>query len=257
MALWWSRSPDYQYFLQLLKGRATDTPRRPARRRRSYRPLIDCVLEDRTLLTVPTTLSLATSVPVAIFGQAITLTAIAAAGDGASPLGAALTGTVKFYDGTSLLGQAGLNGGSGNDQGILQVSSLSVGSHSLSAAYLGDANFDARQSGDLAETVSLVQTTTTLTADSNNGVYGQLVNFTAAVGAMCPGTGRPTGTVTFYDGSSYLGSAVLEHSGLATLYYAVVPQGMPHSITANYGAYGNFAGSTSAPPGLTIRLYRN
>lgn len=51
-------------------------------------------------------------------------------------------------------------------------------------------------------------TTTTLTADVNPAVSGQTVTFTATVTPQS-GTGKPTGTVTFYDGSTVIGTGTL------------------------------------------------
>lgn len=51
-------------------------------------------------------------------------------------------------------------------------------------------------------------TTTTLTADINPAVSGQTVTFTATVTPQS-GTGKPTGTVTFYDGSTVIGTGTL------------------------------------------------
>lgn len=59
-------------------------------------------------------------------------------------------------------------------------------------------------------------TTTTVTSSQNPSTYGQPVTFTATVTAVAPGGGTPTGTVTFYDGTTVLGTATLNSSGQAT-----------------------------------------
>lgn len=58
-------------------------------------------------------------------------------------------GTVTFYDGATPLGSAPVV----SDQAGLSVSSLSVGSHTLSAQYGGDASHGASTSADLAHDV--------------------------------------------------------------------------------------------------------
>jgi hypothetical protein len=59
------------------------------------------------------------------------------------------TGTVSFLDGTTPLGQGTLS----NGVAALSTSSLTAGSHTITAVYSGDANFIAATSGPLSETV--------------------------------------------------------------------------------------------------------
>ena len=89
-------------------------------------------------------------------------------------------------------------------------------------------------------------TMTAVSAAPNPSVFGQAVTFTATV-TPTGGSGTPTGSVTFQDGSSVLGSATLS-GGSATFTLATLAVG-PHSITAVYGGGGGFSGSTS--PALT------
>src|SRR5271157_5729735 len=91
-------------------------------------------------------------------------------------------------------------------------------------------------------------TTTALTADHNPAVFGQPVTYTATVSVSSPGAGTPTGTVTFKDGATVLGTGTLS-GGKAAL---TVPSTSltalsvgTHSITASYGGDTNDAGSTS------------
>jgi Bacterial Ig-like domain (group 3)/Peptidase family M28 len=85
-------------------------------------------------------------------------------------------------------------------------------------------------------------TSTALSSSSNPSVSGQSVTFTAAVTS---GGGVPTGTVTFMDGSSTLGSGALDGTGHATFTTAALSVAA-HSITAVYGGDANFTGSTSS-----------
>jgi hypothetical protein len=59
------------------------------------------------------------------------------------------TGTVSFLDGTTPLGQGTLSNGAA----VLSTSSLTAGSHTITAVYSGDANFSAATSGAITETV--------------------------------------------------------------------------------------------------------
>jgi hypothetical protein len=59
------------------------------------------------------------------------------------------TGTVSFLDGTVPLGQGTLS----NGVAVLSTSSLTAGSHTITAVYSGDSNFSAATSGPITESV--------------------------------------------------------------------------------------------------------
>ena len=86
-------------------------------------------------------------------------------------------------------------------------------------------------------------TTTTLTSSPNSSTSTLPVAFTASVSA---GSGTPTGTVTFLDGSSTLGTVALS-SGSATFTTSGGLTTGRHAIQAIYSGDGTFTGSTSAP----------
>ena len=87
-------------------------------------------------------------------------------------------------------------------------------------------------------------TTATLTADPNPSDVGDWIQFIASVTANSPGSGTPTGTVTFFDGSTALDSASLNSNGQATFFTQTLAAGS-HTITASYTGNPNFVGSTS------------
>jgi hypothetical protein len=72
------------------------------------------------------------------------------------------------------------------------------------------------------------------------------VTFTATL----TGTGA-TGTVTFKDGETILGSSTLSN-GTATFATSTLSAGT-HAITAVYGGDANFAGNTSSDVPLTVK----
>jgi hypothetical protein len=78
----------------------------------------------------PTTTTLTSSLNPSQFGQAVTFTAHV------TSTGPAPTGTVKFLDGTTGIGEATLSGGVAK----LTKSTLAVGTHPITAHYNGDAN---------------------------------------------------------------------------------------------------------------------
>ena len=99
-------------------------------------------------------------------------------------------------------------------------------------------------------TAALPASTTTLQASPTSANTGQSVTLTATVTSQS-GTNTPTGTVTFYNGSTSLGTATLSSTGTATFSTTTLPAGSD-SITASYGGDSNDAGSTSTPVTVTI-----
>ncbi len=94
------------------------------------------------------------------------------------PTGA--TGTVSFYDGTTLLGTAPVTGNTAS----LTVSTLGVGTHTITAVYSGDANFTT-----VTTTLSLmIVAAPDFTVASSTGRQlippGASANFTIAVSSM-------------------------------------------------------------------------
>jgi hypothetical protein len=93
---------------------------------------------------------------------------------------------------------------------------------------------------------SLNGTTTTLNSSQNPSNFGQAVTFTATViGQSGFYKGTPTGTVSFYDGTTNIGNSNLI-SGTATLMTSTLAVGT-HSMTATYNGDTNFVPSTSPP----------
>lgn len=88
--------------------------------------------------------SVTTSVPTALIGQSVTLTAtVKPAGLGTA------TGQVTFYDGTTVIGTSTLTGGSAS----LTVTNLANGTHGITAAYVGSSIFAGSTSPGLTQIV--------------------------------------------------------------------------------------------------------
>jgi hypothetical protein len=99
------------------------------------------------------------------------------------------------------------------------------------------------------DTVNLVTapaTQVSLLSSPNPSNLGQPVTFTATV---TPAVG-PTGTVTFKDGATALGTGTLS-GGIATFMTSGLGAGV-HSITALYGGDANFGGGASTALTLTV-----
>jgi hypothetical protein len=90
---------------------------------------------------------------------------------------------------------------------------------------------------------SLGPTTTALTSTPNPSSFGQTVTFTATVSSQFFKF-QPTGTVSFFDGTTNIGNSNLNSSGVATLTTSTLSVGT-HSMTATYNGDANFLPSTS------------
>ncbi|AKB48423.1 hypothetical protein MSKOL_2646 [Methanosarcina sp. Kolksee] len=100
-----------------------------------------------------------------------------------------------------------------------------------------------------------VLTATTLTSSTNLTTSGQPVTLTAEVDTPSQETEEPSGTVTFMDGNTAIGTADLT-SGQAILATSSLSVGL-HSITAEYSGDSNFKSSTSSPFILTVKEQTN
>lgn len=182
-----------------------------------------------------TTTTLASSPNPSTFGQSANFTATVSSGSGTP------TGAVAFLDGATNIGSGALNG---SGQATLSTAMLAVGSHSITASYGGDANFNTSTSSALTQFVKQARTTTVVTSSANPSVSGQSVAFTAMVAVVSPGAGTPSGSVTFKDGAAVLGTGTL-NAGSARFTTSSLSIGS-HTITAAYSGDPNFVGSTSA-----------
>lgn len=149
---------------------------------------------------------------------------------------------------------------------------LAGGTHRYTASYAGDTAFGASQATPGSFTVAPAATRTTLTASPTQSAAGHPVTFTADVVPASPPivisssahgharaqavharqtvlpAGFPpfTGSVTFVDGTTVLGTAPVRADGSAVLTTTSLAPGR-HVITAVFGHDPSYASSTSAP----------
>jgi Bacterial Ig-like domain (group 3)/BNR/Asp-box repeat len=199
---------------------------------------------DVIFFSVPqaTRTSLSSSANPSVFGQPVSFTAtVRPVPDG---------GTVSFsVDGSPLGGAVPVNTTTGQATSS-SIATLSVGTHSVNATYSGDANFKPSSAPTLTQTVNKAPVTTTITSSQNPSLWGQAVTFTDTVCPAPPSTSPtapPTGTVTFGDGSTVLGSATLSPGGGSNCSQAHITWSnlLPgtHTITASYSGDGNYQAS--------------
>jgi Bacterial Ig-like domain (group 3)/Putative Ig domain len=226
------------------------------------------------ILTVATANSATTvsgSPSLSVYGQLLTFSAHVSA----SVSGIVPSGIVTFQEDNTVLDRATL-GPSGN--ATFSTNTLAVGSHTITASYSGDANFNPSTSTSMGQTVNPAPSIVTAQPSTSATSVGEPITFTATITAP-PGTGTPTGTVTFMDGNTVLGRAPvnpvgpasltesspsgvaptntplgtgsLDEVGYATLTVPSLPAGA-HSITAVYGGDATHAPSTTAVADVVI-----
>jgi hypothetical protein len=178
---------------------------------------------------LPATVTLGSSDSSSVFGQSVTFTATVTAG---------ASGEVDFKRDSTILGTVALSSGTAQ----FTTSGLPVGSGTITAIYAGDAVYDPATSSGLTQTVGKGATTTTLSVSPATSSPGQTILFKATIHVTAPAAGSPSGTVTFKDGSTRLGTGSVS-SGHATLSKAGLTIGS-HKITAIYSGDANFAASS-------------
>jgi hypothetical protein len=196
----------------------------------------------QTVKKATTTSALVSSLNPSKIGQAVTFTATITGAFGGNP-----GGTVTFKSGSTVLGTGAVN--TTTRKATFSTSTLTVGAHLISAQYGGNANFSSSAAPAIAQNVNKSASKTTLTSSQNPSTHGTTVTFTANVTSTTGPT--PTGTVTFKNGTTNLGTGTLNGSGAAVFHTSALAVGT-HSITAVYA--GNNNDTTSTSPALSQKV---
>jgi hypothetical protein len=183
------------------------------------------------LHTYSTTTGLISSLNPSVFGRSVTFTATVRS-NFRTP-----SGTVVLYDGSNQVASGSLV----NGRAAIPVSTLTVGSHSITAAYQGGPGYATSTSGPVNQAVTLATSTTSLVSSVNPVPLKEYVTYTATVTSQYGGS--VTGTVTFQDGGSTVATVGINGSqATLTTNYTVTGT---HPITATYSGDQNNAGGTS------------
>src|SRR5205085_429150 len=148
---------------------------------------------------------------------------------------------------------------------------LSIGTHSI-IVYYHSSNSYITANGSLSQVIRSA-TTSTLSSSANPSGLGLSVTFTATVKPVSPGSGvpdgsvtftatvtpaantpagtKPTGTVSFFDGTTALGTVSLDTNSQAHITSAGFSAGV-HSIKAVYSGSTAFVGTTSNVVSQTV-----
>jgi hypothetical protein len=147
-------------------------------------------------------ITVASSLNPSIYQNSVTFTSTAPAGS---------TGTITFMDSTTSLGTSPLVAGTAS----LSIPTLVAGTHPITAVYSGDSNFNGATSTGISQVVNKAPTVEAVFATPPTGVtVGSSVTFTTLVNT---GALLPTGTVTFMDGATTLGTGTVSSATATNL----------------------------------------
>jgi hypothetical protein len=122
----------------------------------------------------------------------------------------------------------------------INVSATTAGTKTNTIGSVTSNEAPAGSAASASLSVSTPGSTTTLTSSLNPSSSGQAVTFTATVTSS---GGAPTGTITFLDAGSSIGTGTLK-GGVATFTTTTLAVGS-HSITASFPGGGGVTGSVS------------
>ena len=172
------------------------------------------------------TLSVATSGTPSTYGQPVTFTAKISSGP---------TGLVTFLDGGVSIGTATISG----TTATFTTSALAAGSHTITASWVGNANYNAVTSSPITQVVNKATPTLSVATSGSPSTYGAPVTFTATISS------GPTGLLTFLDGGVSIGTGAIIGT-TATFATSTLTAGF-HTITASWAGNANYNAVTSSP----------
>ncbi len=168
----------------------------------------------------------------AVIGESVTVTATVTPN---APATGIPSGMIWFT------GPGGLNESAGLDiAGQASFTSSNLAAGTITATYYGDGNYDA-STGTANLTVNAAASQTVLNVSPNPSVIGQTVIVSATVTASPPGSGTPTGTVTFTGPNGLNYTTALSMYGEASLLSDLMLTG---TVTATYNGDVNYTPST-------------
>jgi lysophospholipase L1-like esterase len=195
------------------------------------------VAKDATIVTtVPTSFA-------GVLGQVMSIEAIVAA---AAPGSGTPGGTVTFRFGWGVIATVPLITSGGQAHATLPVQTAAIGTYTITASYDGDARF-LPGSAPVAFSIGKDVTTVAVRPSDLTPAVGESVAITATVAVASPGSGTPTGTVTFKSGPIVLiTEPVIFSNGVYSAQIPALPFGKgSYAITAVYNGDATDAPSTA------------
>lgn len=186
----------------------------------------------QTVAKDATTLTLSPGIASVYYGHSTTVTATAASTYGDTP-----TGTVTFFVDGASAGSSTLSSGAAS---YASATTLSVGTHTITATYAGDDTHVVASGSSSVTVLTTDATTSTLACSPTTAQVGATVSCTDTITAS---TGTVAGTITYYDGTTALGTATVV-SGTASFTLSSLAIGA-HAISAVFAESDPYLASTS------------
>ena len=161
--------------------------------------------------------------------------------------GSAPVGNVVFMQGSTTLGSVYVPGTVPVQPATYNFTvPWTPGIYPIIATFSGDSIHYAGTSAPVNLTV-LAASSTSVSASPDAFTYSANTTLTATVSST---SGTPTGTISFYDGATLLGTSTLS-AGVATLNTSAIVAGV-RQITAVYAGNASFGGSASTAVSVTV-----
>ncbi len=187
-----------------------------------------------TYVQPTTAVTLVSSLNPSMFGDSVTFTATLE--DDAA------TGTITFYDDATALATVAVTTGTAQ----YTTSSLSAGSHPITAQYSGDSTYGPSTSNVVNQQVNKLDRTITLdVSPAGSSTYGDTVTITATLTPPDEAT-----SVTFYDGTTVLGTAPVV--GNTATFSSSTLQAGSYLFIGETAETANYFPATSAPVAHTV-----
>jgi sugar lactone lactonase YvrE len=149
------------------------------------------------------------------------------------------TGTVAFSSDTVSIGSSPLDA---TGTATLTYTLQTAGTHAITVSYSGDANNQPSASASISQVVGTIPTVTALGSGAAGTTTQQVILVATVVGVSGP---IATGSVIFQTGTTVIGTAPLDATGVATLNPNLNPG--TYTVIATYNGDPLHTGSTSLP----------
>ncbi|WP_433945763.1 Ig-like domain repeat protein [Paenibacillus sp. SN-8-1] len=191
--------------------------------------------------------------------QDVTFTAtVAGTDEGGIP-----TGNVQFIEGDRLLNQVALDS---SGAATYKTNSLSIGDHTITAVYSGDAKYDVSTSTSVTQQVNsnivvnppeLRPTVTRVSSSPNPSKAGQEVQIRVKIASSPSTSGDMHGTLIIKDGSTKLAELTVLPFGISNGYtfvdYSTSDLSVgDHPLTAEYSGDALFGSSVTSAPYIHV-----
>lgn len=206
---------------------------------------ISLVVSAAPTATTTVTLSIASPTVALAGSDQFTVTVAATSSSAKIP-----SGSIQFYQGSKrLFSPIPLTAGALTTYGV--SAEATIGPSSITAVYLGDANFLGSTSSAQPLTVTRGPTTTQVNPAYPSVSTGVADPYVASIGFVSFGVPSPTGSVEFFQGSTSLGKVAVINAH-ATLLAAPQSSAGSYGVSAVYSGDANYLGSSSIASPVTV-----